>query len=234
MSAVKNMDSIRFLGGMDPDSVDCVLTDPPYSNGGLFRNQRNRSTSKKIQSTGTVDLKPDFFGDCRDQRSLEKWCSYWMGECWRVLRPGGMLMCFIDWRNLAAVIDAIQVAGFTYRGVFCWNKANARPQKGIFRNDTEFVVYGTKGDVIQQERYAKGYLECTPVPTKKRIHSTEKPVELLERLLCFVPDGGMVVDPFAGSGAVGEACHNLGIRFSGSELSEEYAALANSRLEGLS
>ena len=234
MSAVKNMDAIRFLEGLDPDSVDCVLTDPPYSNGGLFRNQRNRSTSKKIQSTGTVDLKPDFFGDCRDQRSLEKWCSYWMEECWRVLRPDGMLMCFIDWRNLAAVIDAIQVAGLTYRGVFCWNKANARPQKGVFRNDTEFVVYGTKGDVIQQEKYAKGYFEYMPVPTKKRIHGTEKPVELLERLLCFVPDGGMVVDPFAGSGAVGEACHNLGIRFSGSELSEEYAALANSRLEGLS
>ena len=72
-----------------------------------------------------------------------------------------------------------------------------------------------------------------PLTTKNRIHATEKPVALLEYLLQFVPQGGRVFDPFAGSGATGEACRNLGLEFEGCELSEEYARLANARLEAL-
>ena len=72
-----------------------------------------------------------------------------------------------------------------------------------------------------------------PLPTKKRIHATEKPVELLEYLLQFVPEGGLVFDPFAGGGATGEACRNLGLGFDGCELSKEYARMANDRLAAL-
>jgi site-specific DNA-methyltransferase (adenine-specific) len=230
---IHNCDCMEFMRGMEAESVDCVLTDPPYSSGGAFRGDRNGSTRNKYQSTSTSDVKPEFYGDNRDQRSLERWVAYWGSECWRIMKPGGFFMCFIDWQNLAAVIDALQMAGFVYRGVFSWNKTNARPQKGIFRNDTEFVVYGTKGPTIQMEKYAKGYYQCMPKQTRNRIHSTEKPVELLEHLLQFVPEGGLVFDPFAGSGSTGEACARLGLRFEGCELSEEYARLANERLEAL-
>ena len=230
---IHNCDCLDYLATVAPGTFDAVLTDPPYSSGGMYRGDRTMKTSTKYQSTGVHDIKPEFFGDTRDQRSLERWCATWMRECWKVTKDGGFLFCFIDWRNLACVIDALQVAGWVYRGVFPWIKPNTRPQKGTFQYNTEFVVYGSRGAVPQIEKYAKGYFEKMPLPTKKRIHATEKPVQLLEYLLQFVPEGGLVFDPFAGSGATGEACRNLGLGFEGCELSEEYALLANARMDEL-
>lgn len=232
LAMIHNMDCIEFIRGLEANSVDMLLTDPPYSSGGMVRGDRNAKTSTKYQSTGVVK-KPEFYGDTRDQRSLERWVADWLREAWPKVKDGGMVAVFIDWRNLASVIDAVQVAGFVFRGVFSWNKPSARPMKGIFRNDTEFVVYATKGAVVQREVYAKGYLECMPQQMAQRIHMTEKPVELLEHLLTFVPEGGLVVDPFAGSGSTGEAAYRLGLRFEGCELSAEYCELANKRLEAV-
>lgn len=230
---IHNVDCIDYLRQQPAGSFDCVLTDPPYSSGGLHRGDRMKKTSTKYQSSNAQDIKPEFFGDTRDQRSLEKWCTEWMRECWRVTKDGGFIFCFIDWRNLAVMIDAIQMAGYVYRGVFPWIKPNTRPQKGTFQQNTEFVVYGTRGAVIQQEKYARGFWQQMPLPTPKRIHATEKPVELLEYLLQFTPEGGRVFDPFAGSGSTGEACARLGLEFEGCELSEEYTAAANARLEAV-
>lgn len=231
-----NMEAMQFLQGLESESVDAVLTDPPYCNGGIKGSSRRRPTSEKTQQTGTVGKKPDFVGDTRDQRSFERWLRLWMTECWRVCRDGAYMMCFMDWRNLACVIDSLQVAGFTYCGLFCWVKPNGRPQRNAFKNDVEFVVWGTKGRPKpgpEGDRYSPGYILQQPMATSKRIHGTEKPVEVLERLLTFVPEGGLVVDPFAGSGAVGEACHDLGLDFKGCELVEEYARIATERLEAL-
>lgn len=219
---------MEFIKGLEDGSVDMVLTDPPYSSGGQFRGDRTRRTSDKYQRG--ADIKPEFYGDTRDQRSLEKWFVEWMRALWPKVKDGGQIACFIDWRNLACVIDALQVAGFVYRGCFAWCKTNGRPQKGTFRNDVEFVVYGTHGQVIQCEKYARGWYEAQPLQTAQRVHATEKPVELLEHLLTFVPDGGLVVDPFAGGGSTGVASHRKGLRFEGCELSGEYCRLANERI----
>ena len=56
----------------------------------------------------------------------------------------------------------------------------------------------------------------------KRIHPTQKPVRLFERLLQLVTRGGLVLDPFSGSGSCRIACHNLGLDFIGCEIDEEY------------
>ena len=64
----------------------------------------------------------------------------------------------------------------------------------------------------------------------KRIHPTEKPVRLIERLLNLViKDKGLVFDPFSGSGSSRIACHNLGLDFIGCEIDEEYYNASQAR-----
>ena len=47
---------------------------------------------------------------------------------------GSALFCFIDWRNLPCIIDALQIGGWVYRGIIPWNKTEAaRPRPGWFR-----------------------------------------------------------------------------------------------------
>ena len=71
-----------------PKSYDLLLTDPPYSSGGMFRGDRNQGTREKYQTSGVADAKPEFFGDNRDERSFLLWSVLWMSECWRALADG--------------------------------------------------------------------------------------------------------------------------------------------------
>ena len=215
-----------------PDlSIDMVLTDSPYSSGGLTSSARARPTGEKYVVTGTKIMRPDFLGDNRDQRSFLIWCSLWMGQCYRKLKDGGLILCFTDWRQLPTISDAIQVAGFIWRGVFVWDKTEAaRPDKGRFRHQCEYVVYGSKGS------FRKSSEACLPgvfrkaVNGKEKLHQAGKPVELIEELLKIAPPQALILDPFIGSGTTAIACLRTGRHFVGFELSEEYYRIARKRL----
>jgi site-specific DNA-methyltransferase (adenine-specific) len=125
----------------------------------------------------------------------------------------------------------VQAGGFVWRAVAVWDKTEAcRPQPNGFRNQVEFILYATKGSILALDPpvYLPGALRC-PAP-RQRSHLTEKPVELLVQLLRLCPAGGVVCDPFAGSGTTGAAALAAGLGFLGCEWSDEYHAMAAARL----
>ncbi|WP_127075988.1 DNA-methyltransferase [Rhodomicrobium lacus] len=222
--------ALAELGGFD-----AVITDPPYSSGGSTQAARNQAPSRKYRFTGTKKTDPDFGGDNRDQRSLTLWCSDWMAECLRATRQGGALMCFIDWRNLPAIIDACQVGGWVYRGIVPWDKTEAaRPNKGWFRTQVEYIVTATAGPITRdssaQGICQTGYIR-TPVIAKDKHHITGKPVTLMQELLRTRDDWQNVLDPFMGSGTTGVACVKMGRIFTGIEFEPRYFDIACRRIE---
>lgn len=225
------MDVLPTLSG-----VDAVITDPPYSSGGMYRGDRSRSTREKYTSTG-VDAKyaAAFSGDNRDQRSFALWCTYWLGYCLRASNDGAVLAMFSDWRQLPTVTDALQAGGWVWRGVAGWAKPNPRPVPDRMRQALEFIAWGTKGArecrPHETARYHAGLYYHAPPSGDVRLHATEKPVELLEDLVSMAPPGGLVLDPFMGSGSTGEACVRAGRRFVGVEVDVHYFEVARQRLE---
>lgn len=220
----------RLLADLPDGCAAAVVTDPPYSSGGAFRTDRQQNTGSKYVLTGTKLQRPDFAGDNRDQRSFAKWLEYWLQDALRVLRPGGYCFLFTDWRQLPTVTDAVQMAGLIWRGVVTWDKVNGRPSKGWFRNQTEFVVLASAGGIGQEqgrevEHYAPGVLRHAVNPAEK-YHQTGKPLNLMIELLRVIPPGGLVVDPFAGSGTTLRAARRLGLPSLGSELTEDYCQVA--------
>lgn len=224
-------DCLELLQDIPDGSVDMVLTDPPYSSGGMYRSDRANGSSKKYQSTDTKDIKPDFAGDNRDQRSFTLWETFWVSAAKKKMRPGGIAVIFTDWRQLAATIDAVQCGGLVYRGVIPWIKTAARPQKGRFTQNAEYCVWASNGHIPNEGGNYKGYFVCNPKATSRRIHATEKPIELLEHLMAIAPDGGTVMDMFMGSGSTGVACVNTGRKFIGIELDPGYFEAAKQRIE---
>lgn len=230
-------DCLEKLEQIAPSSVDMVLTDPPYSSGGLYAGDRKISTKKKYTADeyqGAARF-VDFSGDNMDQRSFTAFMRQVLFVCREKTKPEGIGAVFCDWRQLPAMTDALQMAGWIWRGIVVWNKMTARNIPNRFRPDCEFIVWGTNG--ARKTEYKPGivaYPGCysiSSVSTAKKHHQTEKPVELLEKLLAIAPPGGTVLDPFMGSGSTGVACVNLGLSFIGVELMQEYYKTAKERIK---
>lgn len=225
-------DCLDVMRSLPDASVDAVIADPPYSSGGQFRGDRMGKPSVKYQSSGTVRAYHEFDGDNRDQRSFGFWCTLWLSECLRVARPGAPICLFADWRQLPITTDALQAAGWTWRGVAVWDKTEAaRPQVGRFRAQTEFVAWGSKGGMA-----ARRDVGCLPgvfrhvVRQDDKHHLTGKPTELMRAVVGICPPGGTVLDPFMGSGTTGVACVLTGRRFLGIELKPAYHEIVGRRL----
>lgn len=222
-----------MLRALPTASVDAVVTDPPYSSGGFTRGDRTSGTVSKYQMNCSGANHAGFSGDNRDQRGFLAWCSLWMAECWRVTKPGGIFLCFVDWRQLPTVTDAVQAGNWLWRGIVPWDKTQAtRPQKGWFRAQAEYVVACTSGS-LGPEQQRSG--PCLPgvfryaVNSEPKHHLTGKPVSLLRDLLALVPPGGLVLYPFAGAGSTLLAARDLGLKSIGIELSQIYASKIQER-----
>ncbi len=204
-----------------------VLTDPPYSSGGNVRDKAMAPSRKYLQS-GQALTYPEFQGDGRDQRSYLAWSTMWMGRARDLVSAGGIIATFSDWRQLPVTTDAVQAAGWVWRGVVPWDKTEAsRPQRGRYRNQSEFVVWGSNGARPLGGPIAPGVFRM-PVPRHKH-HIAGKPVDLMKGLMSIME--GPVLDPFAGSATVGVACLEAGIGYVGIEVDDTYFEIASMRLE---
>ena len=226
---LRHGDALLLLRELESETVDLVLTDPPYSSGGAFRADRMRSTNDKYVQTAQILERVDFDGDTRDQRGFLAWASLWLADCWRATKVGGSCLVFTDWRQLPTLTDAIQAGGWIWRGVVIWDKgAAARPRSG-FQARAEYIVWGTRGPFTEAV-YLPGVIHAAAPRGNERRHMTEKPLGLLERLIEIAPMGGLVLDPFVGSGSTLDAARNCGRRALGFELNEDHLETAGMRL----
>ena len=171
-----------------------------------------------------------FDGDAKDQRSWTRWAAEWLYEARKVCKSGAPVCMFIDWRQLPAATDALQWAGWIWRGTAVWDKGNSRPQKGRFRQQAEYIVWGSNGDMPISRP-----VPCLPGVFKygnpqSRIHLTEKPLQLMRDIVKITEPGGHILDPFAGSGTTVLAAVQEGYTATGIEVTDTYAELARERI----
>jgi len=199
-------DALHLLGCLPPESVDGVVTDPPYGSGTKL-----------------------FPGDVRDQHSYLSWCSLWLAAAHRAAKPHSPICVFAQWKQLPVVIDALQAGGWSWRGIAVWDKTagGARPQKGRFRDQCEYVVWGSKGTMPWEGKCLDGI--WTVGRDRKTPHPTSKPVPLMEKVVEIVPAGGKVLDPFCGSGSTLVAALRTGRTAIGIEMQKEHVVTSHRR-----
>ncbi|WP_269857996.1 DNA-methyltransferase [Streptomyces sp. RPT161] len=224
-------DALTVLKALPDESIDAVITDPPYNSGGRTSSERTSRTARAKYTSGDAahDL-ANFPGENRDQRSYRSWLTELLTEAYRAATEHSVAMVFTDWRQEPTTSDALQMAGWTWTGTIPWIKPASRPRKGGFKQSSEFILWGVKGTLDKdRDLYLPGHFIASQ-PRKDRVHITQKPVEVMQQLVRICPEGGTVLDPFTGSGSTGVAALREGRDFIGVELSPHYADVAEERL----
>jgi site-specific DNA-methyltransferase (adenine-specific) len=224
-------DALAWLASLPTAHADAIITDPPYSSGGMTRGDRTASTLVKYTGLKRDHHSPGFAGDTRDGRGWAYWMALWLSEALRVTRPGGVIALFTDWRQLPGACDALQSGGWVWRGILPWIKPDARPQLGRYRQNAEFIVWGTRGPREMVGEALPGYhIARAPRANEGRVHITQKPLDVVRALVRIAPPGGLVVDPFAGSATTLVAALAEGRRAIGCEIDPANHTLGLGRL----
>ena len=213
MSTVNLMlgDCLARMREIPDGSVDLVLTDIPYGevnrqSGGL------RSLDKGV-------------ADTFDNANLE----FLVKEFVRVATNS--IYVFRGTQQISSLAAGFASMGLTVR-VGAWNKTNPSPMNGsrLWVSGLEFCVYARKANAVHNEHCQKALWDAPS--GRSKIHPTQKPLQLFERLVRASSDDGQTVfDPFMGSGTTGVACMNLGRTFIGIEREVKYFDIACRRIE---
>ena len=229
-----NGDCLVSMDNIEDGSVDLLLTDPPY-NLGLFMQER---------ATNLKRMRANYFGAAGwDNLSSEDWAESMDGffkEASRVVRKGGSVIVFMAVIKLETLISLAQKHGFYYKTTGVWHKLNPMPRNMNlhFINSTESWVYfvnGAKTGTFNNEgRAIHDFYESSVTPKSEKEfgkHPTQKPVELMGHFVSLLSNpGDVVLDPFMGSGSTGVSAKELGRRFVGIELDEDYFDIAAKRM----
>lgn len=175
--------------------VDAVITDPPF----IVPTQHYASRAK---DTG-------FRRKWSDISPLVGWFDQVAAACRDLLKPEGHFVCFCNADSYAAFYPAV-FSRFDIADCVVWNKQNIGMGRG-WRKQHELLVIGRSTQSWFSDSTFSTVLNCRVVPTDERTHPAQKPQSLLEQIIGhIVPVGGMVLDPFAGSGTTGWAAQATG------------------------
>ena len=216
LSTIYHEDAHEVLPTLRGSSVDLVVTDPPYMIGAV--------------SAGNMASKAGGWGDMMNSA---RWFRDWYAMCRRVLKPTGALWTCCNWRSLPVVMRAAFDADWAVTSVLVWHKDWIGPGGDVgLRPAYELVALLAMPDFAIPDRGVPDVWTVKWSGFKPNGHPAEKPVALMSRIIqtSGVGPGGLVVDPFMGSGTTLRAATDLGVRSIGCETEERHCALAVSRL----
>lgn len=215
MTKLLQGDCVELLRSLPDNSVDLVLTDPPY---GIDYQSARRSDRSAWKPKILNDKKP-FLA--------------FIPELRRVLKPTGCAMIFTRWDVQQAFIDELDRNGLRVRSVLIWDKLahSMGDLKRAYGSRYESVLFHSGDAFSFPGKRPQDIIACPRVSPNKLVHPNEKPVELLETLISQVTTGGdTVLDCCMGSGSTGVAAVSIGRRFIGIELNDEYFEVATQRI----
>lgn len=226
---IREGDALEGIKALPAGGLDAVITDPPYCSGGFSESQRRQSTGQGLCSESVAKGVEYFQGDNMGTAGLVWMLRSLAFEAAHRLRPGGSMLVFTDWRQVANIGPAIESSGLRWSNIIVWNKGSMALGSG-FRAQHEMCLHFTNGGGEYFDKAAGNVLTSKRVKPGDREHFAQKPIEVLRKMVRVVaPPGGLVVDPFCGSGSTGVAALLEGRRFLGFERDPKYCAVAENR-----
>ena len=239
-------DSLSLLPQLPDASADLIFADPPY----------NLQLKKALyRPNGTeVEGVNDEWDKFSSFEEYDDFCRKWLGECRRLLTDSGSLWVIGTYHNIFRIGRLMQDIGFWLLNDIIWHKTNPMPNfRGVrFTNATETLLWAKRSEksryvfnnkLMKEENGGKQMPNVWRIPLctgKERLrdangdklHSTQKPLALLRRIiLSSTKPGDMVLDPFMGSGTTPSAAKQTNRKSIGIDRTERYITAATERIK---
>lgn len=243
-------DCLKILEDIPENTFDMIFADPPYmlSNGGITcQNGKIVSVNK-----GKWDESQGFEQDFEFHKK-------WLSACKRVLKKNGTLWVSGTYHSIYSCGFAMQLLGYHILNDISWFKPNASPNMccRYFTASHETLIWARKDkktkhtfnyELMKNGDFSSDFIKKpntqmrsvwaigTPKKSEKTFgkHPTQKPLDLLERIiLASTNEGDLILDPFMGGATTGVAALKLGRKFVGIEKEKEFVELAEKRLSAV-
>jgi len=223
-----NLDCLEFLKTIPDNTVDLVLTDPPY----LISRKTGFLASKGEKTIERFKMSYEF-GEW-DEKQLD--LKSILSEIYRILKPTGTSIIFYDLWKIQELKEEYESNKFKQIRFLEWVKTNPVPinsKINYLTNAREVAVSAIKkAKPTFNSEYDNGIYSFPIYHGKDRFHPTQKSVELFSELVKKHSNiGDIVCDPFSGSSTTAISCLRNERSFIGTELSEEYYLKSLERIE---
>ena len=235
-----NQDCFELLPTLESNSVDCIITDPPY----FLSNEGITCKSGKMVSVNK--------GKWDKRKGVDEVYNFnldWIEESYGVLKEGGTLWISGTYHNIytiGSIIDSID--DFKILNNITWVKTSPPPNLScrFFTHSTETILWIRKGkkskhffdyNLMKEVNGGKQMKDVWIIGRPKKVekefgkHPTQKPEEIIERMvLSSTQEGDVVLDMFNGSGTTGVVSIRNNRKYIGIELEKEYFKLTKKRI----
>lgn len=212
-----NLDAVEWLKGLSNESIDLIITDPPYES--LEKHRKIGTTTRLKHSKSSSNNWFKIFPNERFEELLT--------EVYRVLKKNKHFYLFCDQETMFIIKPIAEKVGFKFWKPIVWDKVKI----GMgyhYRARYEFILFFEKGkrklnnlsipDILTETRVYNGY------PTEKPVNISKILIEQSSNI------GDLVIDPFCGSSSVGIAALELNREFKGNDISNTALKLSRERL----
>jgi adenine-specific DNA-methyltransferase len=205
LDTVLHGDCIDAMRGLPGGIADFILTDPPY-----ITRYQDRSGRRVINDDN------------------DRWLEPAVQQMFRVLKDDAFCVSFYGWNSAERFLKAWRSAGFRIVGHIVFRKSYASSIRFLQRQH-EAAYLLVKGEASQPRFPISDVIDWTY--EGNALHPTQKPVHVLKPLIkSFCPQGGVVLDPFCGSGSTLVAAQEAGRKFIGIEIDVAYCDAARRRV----
>lgn len=217
------MDCFEGLEKMKDESIDCIITDPP------FNSETKMASPFRPDSNAKMSEEEWFIYNNMSSRGYISWMNRIFKELNRVLKKGSHLYVFCNWKNIRNTMDILEANFFILKDLLVWDKEHF----GIgfnYRPQTEFILFVSKDK--PKRLNSKGQANLFRFKRLYKAHSlVQKPVGLIQKLVEMSSnEGELILDPFMGTGTTAIASRNIGRKFIGFELNKRNYAECERRL----
>lgn len=218
LDVIYNSDCIEGMRSIPDDSIDLIVTDPPYLMN--YKTNRRKDKNHKFCKTIEGDNDPDLINN-------------YIRECFRVLKPDSAMYMFCNTNQVDVFKTELEDEGFTVKNMIVWVKNNhtAGDLVAQYGKKFEIIFYVNKGRCPIRGKRITDVWEFSRVSGKFQVHQNQKPVDLIKQCIEKSSDPGAIVfDGFIGSGTTAIAALEMNRHYLGYELDPEYYEIAQARI----